>query len=76
MGSPRERYLTNEQGERVAVVLDLAEYRRLVEQAEELEDLRAYDTARASGEKPIPVREALAQIEGKARPARRRRSAR
>ncbi len=60
--------LVNEQGERVAVVLDLAEYRRLIEQAEELEDLRAYDAARALGEKPIPVREARPQIEGKARP--------
>ncbi len=47
----KERYLIDEQGNRVAVVLDIAEYDRILA---ELEDLRAFDAAKASGEKPIP----------------------
>ena len=41
------RYLTNESGERVGVVLDVGEYERLREAAEELEDIAAADQARA-----------------------------
>ena len=57
MGAP-PRYLTNERGERIAVVLDIADYERMLEELEELEDIRAYDQAKASGEKPIHYAEA------------------
>ena len=41
------RYLTDENGERVGVVLDVEEYERLMDAAEELEDIAAADEARA-----------------------------
>jgi len=64
MAIVKERYLTDESGERVSVVLDLAEYRKLLDQIEELESIRAYDAAKASGETPVPFDEALLADEG------------
>ncbi len=65
MAVPKERYLVDERGERVAIVLPLDEYNKLLEELEELDDLRAYDAAKASGEKPIPIDQAFAEIESK-----------
>ena len=50
----KERYLVDEEGKRIAVVLHLAKYRQLIAHIEELEDLRAFDAAKASGDAPIP----------------------
>jgi hypothetical protein len=71
----KTRYLVDEKGTRTAVVLDLDAYRRLLEQIEELEDLRAFDGAKQSGEKAISLAEALAVMNRK-RSTRRARSAR
>ncbi len=59
------RYMVNEEGQRVAVVLDLDAYNKLIEELEELEDIRAYDEAKASGETAIPIEQALSEIERK-----------
>lgn len=52
------RYITNEKGERVGVILDIKEYKRLLEALEDLEDLRAADETLAAiergEEEPIP----------------------
>ena len=58
-----ERYLVDSAGNRVAVVLDLDTYRRLLEAEEELEDIRAYDAAQAANDEAIPFDQALAEIE-------------
>ena len=59
------RYLVDARGNRVAVVVDVAEYDRMVAELEELEDLRAFDAAKSSNEKPVPIEKALAEIERK-----------
>jgi PHD/YefM family antitoxin component YafN of YafNO toxin-antitoxin module len=41
------RYVVDENGMRVSVILPVDEYERLVEALEELEDIRAYDEAKA-----------------------------
>ena len=58
-----ERFLVDDRGNRVAVVLDLLEYERLLAQAEELEAIRAYDSAKAAGDTALPLEEALRDIE-------------
>lgn len=63
--TPKERFLTDEHGKRVAVVLDIAEYNRMIDELEELEDVRAFDAAKAPREKPIPLDQALAEVERK-----------
>ncbi len=60
------RYVTDEGGRRVEVILDIETYERLVEAAEELEDIRIYDEAKAelrAGARPRPLEEVAAEIE-------------
>jgi PHD/YefM family antitoxin component YafN of YafNO toxin-antitoxin module len=52
----------NERSEKVAVVIGIEEYEKILEELEDLEDIRAYDEARASGETGIPLEQALAEI--------------
>ena len=59
----KERYLVDDDGRRIGVVLDIKEYKRLLQALEELESIRAYDAAKASGDEAIPFEEAVAEIE-------------
>lgn len=59
----KERYLTDEQGNRLAVILDVPTYERLLDALDELEAIRAFDAAKASGEEPVPFEEAMRRIE-------------
>jgi hypothetical protein len=59
----KERYVVDGQGNRISVVLDIADYQELLEELEELESIRAYDAAKASGDQAIPFEQAVAQIE-------------
>jgi hypothetical protein len=59
MASLNERYVVDEQGRRVAVLIEWDLYQQLLEAWEELEAIRAYDAAKASGETPIPLEQAL-----------------
>lgn len=58
-----EKYIVNETGAKVAVILPIEEYDAIVEQLEELEDLRAFDAAKASNEEAIPFDQAVQEIE-------------
>jgi hypothetical protein len=59
----RERFLVDEEGNRLGVLLDLEEYRRMLEDLEELEAIRAYDAAKQSGDEVIPFEQAIEEIE-------------
>jgi hypothetical protein len=59
------RFIVDENGKRVGVVLDIEHYQKLLDDLEELADIRAYDEAKASGEKAIPLDQALREIERK-----------
>ncbi len=63
MISLQERFVVDERGQRLSVLLDIETYRRLLEELEELETLRAYDAAKASGDEAIPFEQAVAEIE-------------
>ena len=58
-----ERYVVDEQGKPVAVLLDIEVFQQLLEALEELEAIRAYDEAKASGEAPLPLEQAIEAIE-------------
>ncbi|MBA3425522.1 MAG: hypothetical protein H0U04_13510 [Rubrobacter sp.] len=70
------RYLTDENGVRVGVLLEIKEYERMVEELEELADIRAYDeveTAIERGEdNPSPLKKALPRIEREREELRRK----
>ncbi len=57
------KFVTNEKGEKVSVVLDVAEYKKMLEDLEELESIRAYDAAKASKDRAIPFQQATDEIE-------------
>ncbi len=57
------RYVTDETGIRIGVLLDSADYERLLEALEELETIRAYDRAKASRDEVIPFEQAVEEIE-------------
>jgi hypothetical protein len=60
---PKPRFIVDDHGEKTAVILDIAVYQRLLDEAEELEAIRAYDAARAAGDEAIPFEQAVAEIE-------------
>jgi len=61
-----ERYVVDRKGKPVSVLLDIRAYRKMLEELEELAAIRAYDAAKASGDKSIPFEKAIAEI-GRAR---------
>ena len=54
-----QRYVVDESGNRVAVLLNIADYHKLLEESEELESVRTYDAAKASGDEAFPSEEAM-----------------
>lgn len=59
------QYITDSQGKKLAVVLPMKEYQKILEDLEELDDLRLYDEAIAVNEPSIPIEKAFQQIEEK-----------
>jgi hypothetical protein len=58
-----KRYIVDEKGETTAVILDIKDYRKLLDDLEELESIRAYDEAKTSGDEAIPFEQAVKEIE-------------
>jgi len=57
-----KQFVTDENGVRVAVMLDIKEYEELLEDLEDLQAVREYEEEKASGQKPIPLAQALDEI--------------
>ncbi len=63
MGKLKERYLVDEHGNQVGVLLEIAEYRRILEALEELASIKAYDKAKVAKDEVIPFEQAVSEIE-------------
>ena len=63
MAGHEEQYVVDKNGNRVSVVLDVEEYQKLLQDLEELDSIRAYDRAKASGDQVIPFEQAATEIE-------------
>jgi hypothetical protein len=61
----KERYLVDETGNRVAVLIEIEEYRKILEALEELESINAYDEAKASNDEIISFGQAMEEIESR-----------
>jgi PHD/YefM family antitoxin component YafN of YafNO toxin-antitoxin module len=59
----KERYVIDENGQRTAVLLEVEYYQKLLQAFEELESIRAYDEAKASGDEVISFEQAVLEIE-------------
>lgn len=57
------QYVTDDAGRRIGVLLGLDRYRELLDALEEIEDIRAFDEAKASGDEVVPFEDAVREIE-------------
>ena len=57
------QYVVDENQQRKAVLLPLAEWQRIVEELEELDDIRAYDEAKAGPQDAVSLEQATREIE-------------
>ncbi len=59
---PGPRYIVNEAGEKELVVIPVDVYERLVDAWEDLEDIRAYDEAKAEGGEGVPLEQVKREL--------------
>jgi len=63
MSESNERFVVDENGTRVGVLLGIDDYTKLVEALEELESIKAYDAAKSSGDEAVSLKAAIDEIE-------------
>jgi len=61
----QEQFVVDKEGNRIGVVLNIEDYQKLLADAKELESIRAFDEAKATGEKPIAFERAVAESEAR-----------
>ena len=62
MTSLKEQFVVDKKGRRIGVVLNMAVYRKILDQLDELDAIRAFDAAKASGETAIPLEQVAPQV--------------
>lgn len=63
MTATETQFVTDERGDRVAVLIGIERYRELLDALDEIDAIRAYDEATASGETPIGFEDAVREFE-------------
>jgi len=61
----RQQFIEDNKGHKIAVLLPIDQYNSMLERLEELDDIKAYDTAKASNDDVIPFDQAINEIEAK-----------
>ncbi len=61
----KKQFVTDDHGKKLAVILPIKEYHKMLEELEELEDIKLYDEAKKSNEPSIPIDDAFKMIEAK-----------
>ena len=62
MNDFHEQYLVDERGSRNAIVLPLADWQRVLEDLEDLDDIREYDEAKGRPSEPVAFEQAVREI--------------
>lgn len=57
------QYVVDERQQRTAVLLPLAEWERILDYLEELDDIRAYDKAKAGSQEIMPFEQVVREID-------------
>ena len=58
----QQKYLVDENGKRISVVVDIKAYRKMLADLEELEAIRAYDAAKSYSDETISFDQAVQEI--------------
>ena len=61
----RQQFIEDKQGNRIAVLMPIDQYNKLLDQLEDINDIRAYDAAKAEDDEIIPFDQAVNEIEKK-----------
>jgi PHD/YefM family antitoxin component YafN of YafNO toxin-antitoxin module len=59
----RTQYITDTTGKKVSVILPIKDYEKIMDELEELEDIKAYDRAKARKSEPVPFEQAVKEIQ-------------
>jgi hypothetical protein len=59
------QFVTDDHGKKLAVILPIKEYNKMVDDLEELEDIKLYDAAKKGKQEFIDAEEAFREIEKK-----------
>ena len=65
MRNVHPQYITDPDGKKISVILPINEYNTLIEELEELDDIRLFDEAKEDKEPSLPIDEAFKIIESK-----------
>lgn len=65
MGAIKQQFIEDKEGNRIAVLMPIDQYNKLLEQLEDVSDIRAYDAAKAENDDIIPFDQAVKEIEKK-----------
>ena len=59
----RTQFVTDDQGKKLAVILPIKDYNQMVDDLEELEDIKLYDKAKQGKQEFIDAEQAFKEIE-------------
>jgi hypothetical protein len=65
MSTLNPQYITDKKGKKISVVLPIKEYKSIIEELEELEDIKLYDEAKAANDPSYPIDVAFKMVEAK-----------
>ena len=59
----KEKFITDKKGRKISVILPIKDYRNLLDQLEELEEIKLFDQLKSQNEELIPFEQAIEEIE-------------
>ena len=59
------QYITDQIGNKISIILPIKDYEQILEELDELEDIRLYDEVKASHQEYLPAEEVFRSIEAK-----------
>ena len=57
-----QTYVTDEKGKKKAVIISMEEWKKILEDLEELDEIKAYDLAKSQPSEPIKFENAVQQL--------------
>jgi hypothetical protein len=58
----KTQFVTDKKGKKISVILPIRDYKKILNDLEELEDIKAYDRAKARKSEPVALKKALVEI--------------
>jgi hypothetical protein len=59
----KAQFITDIKGNKISVILPIKDYEKILEELEELENIKAYDRAKSMKSEPVPFEEAVRELE-------------